>query len=68
MRLGFKVESVAPVSTRRWQDFPLILILVSSWFFKGHTDSSVPENPSVLSILEEIYMGALFLEGRNESI
>ena len=44
MRVGFKVESVALVSTRIWQGFPLILILVHRWLFKGITGNSLPKN------------------------
>lgn len=44
MRAGFKVESVAPISTKIWQGFPLIS--VSQWLFKGITGNSLPENPS----------------------
>lgn len=42
---GFKVDSVAPVSTRIWQGFPLLLILVSPWLFKKITDNRLLENP-----------------------
>ena len=45
MRGEFKVESVAPVSTRTWQGFPLILILVSPWLFKGTAGRSLLESP-----------------------
>lgn len=45
MRVGFEVESVAPVSTRIWQSFSLILIVVSPCVFKGITGNSLPENP-----------------------
>lgn len=43
--VGFIVESVALVSTRMWQGFPLILILLSHWLCKGITDSTSQENP-----------------------
>ena len=42
----FKAENVASESTRIWQSFPLILILVLTWLFKGITGSSLSENPS----------------------
>ena len=42
--VGFKVESVALVSARIWQDFPLILILVSPWIFKRIIGRHLPEN------------------------
>lgn len=45
-QVGFKVEGVALISTRIWQGFPLIFILVSSWLFKGITSSSLPVNHS----------------------
>ena len=34
MRAAFKIGSVALAATRIWQDFSLILILVSPWLFK----------------------------------
>lgn len=34
---GVIIESIAPVSTKIWQVFPLVLILVSPWLFKGIT-------------------------------
>lgn len=37
---SFKEKSVAPVSTRIWQGFPLILVLVSPRLFKVVTGSS----------------------------
>ena len=40
----FKVDSVNLVSTRLWQGFPLILILVSPWLFKAITGNSLLEN------------------------
>ena len=41
--MGFKVESVAPVSPRIWPSFSLIFISVSLWPGKGITGSSLPE-------------------------
>lgn len=46
MRVGVKEESVALVATKIEQDFPLILILVLPWLFKGITSNSLLENPS----------------------
>lgn len=46
MRAGFKIENDAPVSTRIWQGFPLILLLVSPWLFKGISGSTLPEDIS----------------------
>ena len=43
---GFKIQTVALISTRIWQGFLLILILVSPWLFKGIIGSSLLENPS----------------------
>ena len=43
--MGFKIESVAPVATRIWQDFPSVLILVSHRLLKGITGSSLSEGP-----------------------
>ena len=62
MRLGFKVESVAPVSTRIWQGFPSILILVFPQLSTGITGSSLLENSRVLSVLGRVHMGAFLLE------
>lgn len=45
-RVGCKVGSVTPVSTRIWQGFPFISILISPWLFKGMTGGNLPENPS----------------------
>lgn len=45
MMVGFKVESVAPESTKIWQGFLLILISVSPRLFKGIIGNSLPENP-----------------------
>lgn len=45
MRVGFKV---APVASRIWQGFPLILIVVTPCLFKGISDSiyqKVPQSP-----------------------
>ena len=44
--VGVKVETVALVTTRIWQHFPLILILVSPWLFKWMRGSSLLKNPS----------------------
>lgn len=41
----FKVERVAPISTRIWQGFSLIFISVSPRSFKEITDNSLLENP-----------------------
>ena len=44
--VGVKVETVALVSTRILQNFPLFLILVSPWLFKWMMGSSLLKNPS----------------------
>ena len=41
VRVGFKVENAALVSTKIWHIFPLILILVSPWRFMGTTGNSL---------------------------
>lgn len=46
VRVGFKVENIAPISARIWQGFPLILIFLSPWLFKGIPGNSLLENPS----------------------
>ena len=43
MRVRFKVESVAPVSTRIWQDSLLTLILVSPGLVKGLSHSCLQD-------------------------
>lgn len=60
MKVGFKVESVAPVSTRVEQGFSLIFTVFSSpWLFKGITVNSLPETPfEVPSTLGGVDMGA----------
>lgn len=40
-----KVESTAPLSTRIWQDFPLVFTLVSAELFKDITGSRLLEGP-----------------------
>ena len=57
--VGVKVESVALVSTGIWQDFPLILILVSPWLFKGMMGSSLLKNPSEFC-MGRGYMGSRY--------
>ena len=45
MRVGLKVESMAPMSTGILQDFPLILTLFLPWLFNGNTGDSLLEDP-----------------------
>lgn len=47
VRVRITVESGRSLSTRIWQVFPLILILVFPWLFEGITGISLLENPSV---------------------
>lgn len=52
--MGVKVESLAPVSTDIWQIFPLVLILVSPWLFKGIISNSllaIPESHQLWKVL-----------------
>lgn len=45
MKMGFKEECVAPVSIRICLDFPLILILVSTWLLQVISGSRLEEGP-----------------------
>ena len=61
-----RVNKFAEESTRIWQSFPLILILVSLCLFEGITGSILPENPSEFhqswkSLLSRIDTGVLEL-------
>lgn len=59
MRIGVKLESIALVSSRLCQSFPLISILISAWVFKGIPGESLGVNQ-----LREGHMWGAYLGDR----